>query len=75
MYALLDHVIDCKYHVNEIVDGTHTVSCANLYRPVPALKKYAKRLRAQLYRCDESLNGKIEKDNSIQCPRPVPAHL
>lgn len=56
---------DGKYHVNVIVDGTHTVSCANLYRPVPALKEYAKRLRAQLYRCDESLSGKIEKDNSI----------
>ncbi len=56
---------DGKYHVNVIVDGTHTVSCANLYRPVPALKEYAKRLRAQLYRCDESLSGKVEKDNSI----------
>lgn len=56
---------DNKFHVNVIVDGTHTISSASLYRPVPALKEYSKRLRAQLYRCDESLAGKIEKDESI----------
>lgn len=56
---------DGKYHINVIIDGTHTVSCANLYRPVPALKEYAKRLRAQLYMYKETLSGEIEKDDSI----------
>lgn len=56
---------DGKIHVNIIVDGTHTVSSDSLYRPMPALKEYSKRLRAQLYRCDESLVGKLEKDNRI----------
>lgn len=56
---------DGKLHVNVIVDGTHTISSANLYRPVPALKEYSKRLRTQLYKCDESLVGKIEKDDSV----------
>lgn len=56
---------DGKFHINVIVDGTHTISSANLYRPVPALKEYAKRLRAQLYKCDESLAGKLEKDDTV----------
>lgn len=56
---------DGKLHVNVIVDGTHTISSANLYRPVPALKEYSKRLRAQLYKCDESLVGKLEKDDLV----------
>ena len=56
---------DGKLHVNVIVDGTHTVSSACLCRPVPALKEYSKKLRAQLYRCDGSLSGKIEKDHNI----------
>lgn len=56
---------DGKLHINVIIDGTHTISSANLYRPVPALKEYAKRLRAKLYQCDESLVGKLEKDENI----------
>ena len=56
---------DGRLHVNVIVDGTHTVSSACLYRPVPALKEYSKKLRAQLYRCDQSLSGKIENDHNI----------
>lgn len=57
--------LDGKFHVNVIIDGTHTVSAANLYRPIPALKEYSKRLRAQLYRCDETLKGKVERDCDI----------
>ena len=34
---------DGRLHVNVIVDGTHTVSSACLYRPVPALKEYSKK--------------------------------
>lgn len=56
---------DNKFHINVIIDGTHTVSCANLYLPAPALKEYAKRLRSQLYRCDESLAGELERDGQI----------
>lgn len=63
--GILEKKDDGKYHVKVIIDGTHTISSANLYRPVPALKEYAKRLRAQLYRCDETLGGKLEKDNGI----------
>lgn len=56
---------DGKFHINVILDGTHTVSNANLYLPVPALKEYSKKLRSHLYKCNESLEGKIEKDHSI----------
>lgn len=57
--------LDGKFHMNVIIDGTHTVSNARLYRPVPALKEYSKGLRAQLYRCDETLKGKVESDHDI----------
>lgn len=63
--GILKRKEDGKMHVNVIVDGTHTVSSANLYRPVPALKEYSKRLRASLYKCDESLSGRLEDDNSV----------
>lgn len=57
--------IDGKCHINVIIDGTHTVSTANLYRPIPALKEYSKRLRAKLYAYEESLKGIIENDHNI----------
>ncbi len=57
---------DNKLHLKVIVDGTHTVSSANLAMPVPALKEYSKRLRALLYQCDESLSGKLEDDHDIR---------
>lgn len=63
--GILKRKDDNKLHINVIVDGTHTISYANLYRPVPALKEYSKRLRGQLYKCDESLAGQIEKDDEI----------
>lgn len=63
--GILKRKEDGRLHVNVIVDGTHTISSANLYRPVPALKEYSKRLRAQLYRYEESLSGKLEKDDCI----------
>lgn len=63
--GILKRKDDGKMHVKVIIDGTHTVSSANLYRPVPALKEYSKRLRAQLYKCDETLTDKLEKDHSV----------
>lgn len=63
--GLIKKRTDGKLHLNVIIDGTHTVSSANLYRPIPALKEYSKRLRAQLYKCDGSLVGKLEKDDKI----------
>ena len=54
-----------KVHVNVIIDGTHIASHLNLYRPLPNLKIYSKKLRAAVYKADESLSGSLEKDDSI----------
>lgn len=56
---------DGKMHLKVIIDGGHTVSSNRLSLPVPALKEYSRKLRAQLYRCDEALEGKLEKDHRI----------
>lgn len=51
--------------VNIILDGTHTESHFGIARPVPTLKEWSKKLRAELYRCDESLTGQVEDDHKI----------
>lgn len=57
--------IDGKAHINIIIDGTHTESMHGLYRPVPTLKALSKKLRAEIYACDPSIKGKLERDNEI----------
>lgn len=54
-----------KAKINLIIDGTHTESYARMYRPIPGLKEWSKKLRAQLYRLDETYVGKIKNDHSI----------
>lgn len=56
---------DEKIHVRGIIDGTHTESFASLYRPVPALKEWSKKLRRQLYECLPELEGTLENDKKI----------
>lgn len=63
--GVLKKAEDGKLHVSIIIDGTHTESLGNKRRPVPTLKEYSKRLRGQLYRCDEKLSGVIEDDHKI----------
>lgn len=57
---------DGKVHLKIIIDGTHTESFTNIYRPIPTLRKYTHKLRAQIYKYDESYVGKIEKDTNTQ---------
>lgn len=56
---------DGKIHVRAIIDGTHTVSYASLYRPVPALKDWSRKLRRQLYECMPELKGSVANDRGI----------
>lgn len=49
-----------------IVDATHTVSKYTPYNPKDLLKKRSKAFRKAMYRHDESLSGKVEKDHDIR---------
>lgn len=53
-----------KAKINLIIDGTHTESFARMYRPLPGLKEWSKKLRAQMYKCDKTI-GKIADDHAI----------
>lgn len=56
---------DNKYHINVIIDGTHTDSLHGICRPVPTLKELSKRLRHEMYKANAELSGNIEKDHAI----------
>ncbi len=58
--------IDGKFIVQGIIDATHTESEFNCYRPVPALKGFARKLRSALYGIDEDLTETLKKDKNIQ---------
>lgn len=49
-----------------IVDATHTVSKYTPYNPKDLLKQRSKAFRKALYRYDEELSGKVEKDRDIK---------
>ena len=57
---------DDKIHLNAIIDGTHTVSAASYYLPVPALKEWSKKLRYQLYTFLPETKGVVENDKCIR---------
>ena len=57
--------IDGKFIVEGIIDATHTESEFNCYRPVPALKGFARKLRSALYGIDEDLTETLKKDKNI----------
>lgn len=63
--GILSRKEDKKIHVRAIIDGTHTVSASSLYRPVPALKEWSKKLRRQLYDCIPELKGRVRTDKEI----------
>lgn len=63
--GLLTRCSDNKFHVRAIIDGTHTESCASLYRPVPALKEWSKKLRTSIYECYPDLTDCIASDSEI----------
>jgi hypothetical protein len=52
-----------KIKLNLIIDGTHTESEFNYYRPIPGLKKWSRKLRAKMHKYNESLV--LESDENI----------
>lgn len=56
---------DNRIHIRAIIDGTHTVSAASLYRPVPALKEWSKKLRHQVYTLLPEMEGRLRTDREI----------
>lgn len=56
---------DNRIHIRAIIDGTHTVSAASLYRPVPALKEWSKKLRHQVYTLLPEMEGRLRTDKEI----------
>ncbi len=63
--GIIQRTKDNKIHIRAIIDGTHTVSASSLYRPVPALKEWSKKLRKQLYDCIPELKDQIKTDKEI----------
>ena len=56
---------DNRIHIRAIIDGSHTVSAASLYRPVPALKEWSKKLRHQVYTLLPEMEGRLRTDREI----------
>jgi hypothetical protein len=54
-----------KVKLNLVIDGTHTESEFNYYRPLPGLKKWSCKLRAKMYKYNEELKGHIVSDEDI----------